>query len=97
MKSLPEKIWICPSCGYWTHHGRWLLKNHLMRMHGLKQKQAEITAANLQYKREESSNPINGIVIASPRKRYACPFCEFRSNYTSSLRRHLRLRHGVEQ
>ena len=53
MKNLPARLFICPGCGY-SNPFRWVLKNHLMQVHGLGKRDAtRIAAAN-----EYWANPV---------------------------------------
>jgi len=53
MKSLPARLFICPGCGY-SNPYRWVLAQHLERVHGVRKRAArEIAAAN-----EYLANPV---------------------------------------
>ena len=48
MQRLPARIYRCPECGYGTEY-RWVLRNHLMRVHSYGKKDSALTAMECEY------------------------------------------------
>jgi hypothetical protein len=48
VERLPSRIYVCPECDYRTEY-RWVLKNHLQRVHGLGKRQAKYEAQENEY------------------------------------------------
>lgn len=46
--TMPERLYICPDCGYRTDY-RWVLKNHLYYTHNYKKRYAEWLAEGSEY------------------------------------------------
>ena len=47
-KEFPARIYLCGSCGYYTKH-RWVLANHIERVHGYRKGMATAEAKRSEY------------------------------------------------